>query len=520
MPTAPRPNKPPEFVTQAQRLVAAGRIREALTLLERVLAQHPDSPVALHAAATILVDLGASERAIALVDRLRSAAPNAAATHLLAARAEEVLRRYDDAAVSLERAHTLRPDNPAPAALRARLAERSNDLQTARRWVDTARAIDPDHPLTRLLDGKLAARGGEHARAGQLLFALSSDPAAMALFPPMMRAAVFNELGQTLDRAGSFADALAAFEASARERVHDPAWRNADAGVAIGRVGAARRVLSPGFLGACTAPGVGERCGVVFLVGVPRSGTTLTERVLGSHPRVVPTDEQTPLGVVITDLRTKHPGDYPGCLASLPDAEGARLRRLYRDESVRLLGDRAGQPGTIVLDKLPLNLVELPLIARVFGDARLIMALRDPRDVCLSNTMQLMAPNPSMKALSTLEGAAEFTASLLGLWCQARPHLRMAWTESRYEGLVRDPGRAAEELLAFCGLEWNDAVLDAGARSVGFIGTPSYEAVSEEINTRAIERWRHYKDHIGAERWSGIERTLAPALEALGYGPA
>lgn len=517
MSTPPGKPNPPAFVAEAQRLVEQGKAREALALLGRVLDRHPDAPAALYAAGTILVDLGVSDRAMEVADRLRRVAPDAPASHMLAARAEESGRRLDEAARSLERAHELRPTDPSAAALRARLAERCNDLATARQWTDKALTIDPTHPLARLLDAKVWMRQDSPETAAGVLRQLVGDPKAMRRLPPLMRAAAYHDLGHALDRLGDYVGAWAAFEQSSRERDNDPAWKAIDAERAFARVANARGVLTPGFLDACPKPDASAPVDTVFLVGLPRSGTTLTESIIEAHPRVVGTDELSPLAGVVADLRQRHADAYPGCLATIGDDEVARLRELYRNERARLLGERANAPGAVVLDKLPLNLVELPLIARVFPDAGLIVALRDPRDACLSNTMQFMGANPSMKALSEIEPAARFAAALLGLWLDARPHLGMKWVESRYRDLVDDTEKAARDLIAFCGLEWDPVVLDRGARSSRVIATPSYEAVTQRITDRAVGRWQNYAPVIGKSRWKAIEETLAPVLDALGY---
>ncbi|RMH23992.1 MAG: sulfotransferase family protein [Planctomycetota bacterium] len=516
-----RPNVgPPEYAVRARRLAAAGRPREALASLEPVLMRDPNARPALRVAAEILIALGNPAGAMPYLDRLRSLAPDAPGVHLLAAQAEELLHRFEDAARSLERAHTLLPNNANPPALRARLAERANDLETARRWVGIAAGIDPEHPLTRLLDAIIRARTGHPVAAADILRRLADDPDAMQTLPPMMRASVCGELGRVLDKLGRYADAWSAFQQSHAHREQDPAWAAADADAAFARVRAAASIVADGFLDTCPPPMHPAPGRVVFMIGVPRSGTTLTERTLAAHPRVVATDEQSPLGAVITAVRSAgQDRSYESVLRSLDDAACERLRGLYFDQAARILG-RLG-PDSIVLDKLPLNLLDLPLIARVFPDAPLIMSLRDPLDSCLSNAQQQMVPNPSMKALGRLDTGSRFIAELLSLWLAARDTLRMRWTESRYEDFVTDPESHVRRLTAFLGLDWHDAMLDRSARTRGpTIATPSYEAVSGDITTRAVGRWSRYRDAISADLAASVETTLRPVRQALGYHEA
>ncbi len=522
--TQRKPNRPdvgpPQYAVRARRLAAAGRPREALASLEPVLRRDPNARPALRVATEILITHGNPAGAMPYLDRLRTLAPNAPGVHLLAAQAEELLHRFEDAARSLERAHALLPDNANPPALRARLAERANDLSTARRWVDTAARIDPDHPLTRLLDATIRARHGDRDQAAEILFRLADDTPAMQALPPMMRASVCGELGRVLDKLNRYDEAWPAFERADTHRAEDPAWNAADADAAFARAEAASSVIASGFLGSCPAPTKELPGRVVFMIGVPRSGTTLTERTLAAHPRVVATDEQSPLGAVINAVRSSgQDRTYESMVRSLDDAGCERLRGLYFDQAARTLGQPG--PDSIVLDKLPLNLLDLPLIARVFPDAPVIMSLRDPLDSCLSNAQQQMVANPSMKALGRLDTGARFIAGLLSIWLAARTPLRMRWTESRYEDFVTDPESHARRLVAFLGLDWHDAMLDRSARAKGpTIATPSYEAVSGEITTRAVARWARYRDAIGDDLASSVETTLRPVRTALGYTEA
>lgn len=507
---------PPPYVIEARRLAVSGRPREALAVLDGVLRQNPKTPPALRVSAEILLAMGAVEPALQVLERFRGLAPNAAVGHLLSAQAQELARDHEAAAASLETAHRLRPELPDPPALRARLAERANDLDGARVWVDLALRADPNHPTARMMDGKLHARTGKHAEAVQTLRKLAADANAMARLAPAMRSAVHHEIGQALDKSGDYANAWEAFGHASRERANDPSWAQTDARQAFDRIERTRSMVRSQFLESCPAAGEASEPSprVVFLVGLPRSGTTLTERVLAGCPGVMPTDEQTPLGPVLIELRKRSPGGYHECLPDLTDEDFAALRTLYFEHARRLLGEIP--VDGVLLDKLPLNLIDLPLIARLFPASPLVMALREPLDACLSNAQQLMAPNPSMKALGELGTGSEYAAALLGMWCEARERLRMPWIESRYEDLVSDPDTATARLIAHCGLKAGEGGA-MPARSEAIIGTPSYEAVTAPINTRAVGRWAKYGDAIGDDLAGRVETTLADVRSRLGY---
>ncbi|MEM9372084.1 MAG: sulfotransferase, partial [Planctomycetota bacterium] len=435
---------------------------------------------------------------------------------LLAARCEEMLRDHEASAQSLETACRLDPGNADAAALRARLSERSNDLETARRWADRALQADPTHPLARLVDAKIVLRSGAAAVARDRLEKLTADKEPMARLTPAMRAAVYHELGNTLDRLDEYGPAWDAYTHSTRHRLQDPSWSRIDAREAFGRIRDSRQLIREGFLETCPRPAGAASPRVVFLVGLPRSGTTLTERLLSEAGDLRPTDERTPLAPLLSEIR-RGTGTYADALRTLSDADCRLMRARYFEEAGSILGG-LGERET-VLDKLPLNLIDLPLIARVFGDAPVLMCLRDPLDACLSNAQQHMAPNASMKALATIETGARFAAELLELWCDARETLRMPWMESRYEELITDATARVRSLLSHCGVEPRASGTGASTpQPERASGTPSYEAVSGPINNRAVGRWQRYGPHIDPVVRTAAESTLRPLRERLGYG--
>ncbi|MDA0700698.1 MAG: sulfotransferase, partial [bacterium] len=252
----------------------------------------------------------------------------------------------------------------------------------------------------------------------------------------------------------------------------------------------------------------------VFLVGFPRSGTTLTEQILAAHPRLLTTDEEP----FLPDLTREWPAlagvAYPHGLASLSDDAVAQLRDRYRAALAERFG--AGAEGRRVVDKLPLNILHLGLIRRLFPTAPVIVALRDPRDVVLSCFMQQFAPNASMVQFFDLARSARFYAAVMGLWLGWRDGLAPAALESRYEDVVQDVEGAARRLIAHVGEPWTDAVLGYAAAARGrAITTPSYRDVGEPIHGRARGRWRRYEKQLAP-----VLGILDPYARALGYPPA
>lgn len=253
---------------------------------------------------------------------------------------------------------------------------------------------------------------------------------------------------------------------------------------------------------------------IVFLVGFPRSGTTLTEQILGSHPDFITTGELPVLSRLSMDVESiiGRPFVYPDDIGSLDRKEILLLRAAYWHQMEEGLGGVSFK-DKYILDKLPLNIIRLGLIARIFPEARILVALRDPRDVCVSCYMQAFSMNPAMAQFLSIEDTAEFYAAAMGLWLHYREVLNVEVLETRYEDIVEDLEGAAKRILAFVGVEWRTEVLEfyESARKK-HIHTPSYQGVTQPIYRKSIGRWKQYEEQI-----SPVIPVLEPFLRKFGY---
>jgi hypothetical protein len=166
-----------------------------------------------------------------------------------------------------------------------------------------------------------------------------------------------------------------------------------------------------------------------------------------------------------------------------------------------------------LVDKNPALNVLIPAAARIFPEAKFLIALRDPRDVCLSCFMQPLSPNPVSSAYLSLEGTVTQYLSVMGFWRTLLPRLRNPFLEVRYEELVDDLPGVARRTLEFLGIAWDDRVLrfDEHARSKP-LRSPSYAEVSKPVTKRAVGRWQHYRRHI-----EPYMARLEPMMKTLGY---
>jgi hypothetical protein len=254
--------------------------------------------------------------------------------------------------------------------------------------------------------------------------------------------------------------------------------------------------------------------GLALLTGHPRSGTTLLEQVLDSHPNAISADELQ----IIPELVYVPIVRNAGGSRSVPDAldqatcEDLNLfRRTYWGAMESTLREKIG--NRLLLDKNPEMTMLLPLVARVFPEMKILFALRDPRDVVVSCFMQRLPLNAVSVHYLTLEETAKKYAATMRAWLRIRPMLRNPWIEVRYEDTVGDLERQARAVLEFLGLPWDDAVLEYHRRAQKkHVHSPTYEAVTKPVYTSSIQRWRNYAAQL--EPYLPI---LQPFVEAFGY---
>lgn len=234
----------------------------------------------------------------------------------------------------------------------------------------------------------------------------------------------------------------------------------------------------------------------VFLVGFPRSGTTLLERIISTHPDIFPSSEENIVPRVIDKLNeiSSNRLVYPRNLNDVTKGQITQLRQEYWNQVHKRC--RAIPEGQLFLDKAPLNLIELCFINRIFPEAKIIMVLRDPRDVCLSCFMQQFAGNDAMANFYDLDTTAKFYDATMRLYSHYKESLNLNVHTVRYEDVVADIETELRKLLDFVGLEWDEKVLSYSQNRKYKIKTPSYHDTCKPLFTSAIERWRRYDEHI------------------------
>jgi hypothetical protein len=248
----------------------------------------------------------------------------------------------------------------------------------------------------------------------------------------------------------------------------------------------------------------------VFIVGFPRSGTTLLEQMLDAHPDLQSMDENPFFNRLADKLRNHHPGILSN-LDLLQQRDCDELRKRYLIMVSETIQRRWSAQ---LVDKNPLNMMWVPLITRLFPEAKFILALRHPCDVILSCYMQNFRSSILGAACASLERLAAAYVQAMECWLEDERIFRPQVLVSRYEELVTDFPEQTRRIADFLQLEDATPMLqfDQRARDKGYIATPSYSQVIEPVNRKGLNRWTRYR-----REFEPVLPILEPMLRHWGY---
>lgn len=385
-----------------------------------------------------------------------------------------------------------------------------------------ASALVPQAPMLEVFHASLEADSKRYDAARDRLEPLLEKLAASAAQPgpnfvEQMRALFrgLKESARVLDALGEYDAVFPQLEAAASLAPLLPEYQRLDAQLLPRTIAANAAGFAPRPRGAAANPGAQERQ-PVFVLGFFRSGTTLVQQVLRSHPGVFLSDEVGLLHSALQELHRMQPGtdSVPAKLARLDADALARLRAAYWRAAREHHGPES-ERGLFV-DKFTLNTVDLPLIDAIFPDARILFVMRDPRDVCLSCVMQLMVPGAATLHLLRLEDTAKLYAQVMRFWQQIRGQLTTPWRLLRYEDAVNDFEGTFRPIFDFIGLEWRDDVVNFHRQAAGrYVASPSRNQVAQPLFKSSLERWHRYENELAP-----VIPILAPLIEDFGYPAA
>lgn len=518
-----RSNYPEAHNNLGTVLYKQGRFEEAIAHYRRALDLKFDYPEAHNNLGSVLKDLGQLDEAVAHCRKALALNPNYAEAYVNLGNAlQDQTEHLDEAVTCYLTALTLKPDTAEAyynlgTALQTQ--GRTNEAMASYR-----RALDlqPDYAAAYYNIGYMLSELGRLTEAGDYMEkAIQLSPRDPTFYLGLANSrkftaedphlAIMQELAQDIERL-SVKEKIDLHFALGKVltdiKLYDQSFQHLLQGNALKRLGIAydenaalgifqriRAVFTPelmrrnGGLGdPTTAP--------VFVLGMPRSGTTLVEQILASHKKVFGAGELKDLGKIISRLSDRAHIPFPEIASSMSADDLLGIAKDYLD-AIRAIAPRA----TLITDKMPLNFYFIGLIHLALPHARIVHVRRDPMDNCLSCFSTLFsAGHPFTYDLGEMGRFYHAYQGLMQHWRDVLPSGVML--DVHYEEVVADIEGQAQRLVKFCGLEWDDSCLDF-YKTQRLVRTASVVQVRQPI----------YKSSVG--RWYAYEQFLAPLKDAL-----
>jgi len=414
------------------------------------------------------------------------------------------LRRNQEAREQYQLILALQPSHMDAAANLAFLLERANRLADAERLADHVLQADANHFMAQLTKATLERRQGIPAQAQARL-----ERELRRKHSPINQSILLNQLGQCLLDQQKCPQAFESFALSnSLMREQHPLGRPIDQGsYGLSTIAHLQDWLKrnpPTHWS--VSPVDTDTQTPVFLLGFPRSGTTLLDQALSAHPDIEVLEEFEFFDEV---RRNWVDGDALQSLAHMSPENLQAARQQYR----QALMVRRRTNKDCVVDKLPLNLLYLFLIHRLFPDALILFIVRDPRDACLSCYFQSFDLQGAMPYFLDLQDTANYYHAAMSLAKSSLDVIKNPVHFQRYEHLVSEFEPAMRAMLGFLGLPWNDEVLHYRQKAKNrVIDTPSYQQVTRPLYTDSIGRWRQFSAQM-----EPLKARLSPWVEYFDY---
>lgn len=510
------PQDPRTWSDLGRVLVLARKIRDAVICFEQAVALAPDYADGWHNLGLALKQAGQPERAFEAVKQALLIDPTRADSYIALGNLLVEHEQLDEALICFERAVA---HDPQPSRAQARLAQelsQRGDVERAQSLLQRSIALDPNDvdnwvDLGRTLEDRgqaeaalscyrtvLRKQPGHAFVLGQYLALVKGDEGLEWLEQVEQvldrpgdskegKALIGYGLAKFYDRRGSYKEAAhaAARANAARRSVTGPLNRE---GLRT-RIDAIMATYTPEFFSERRHMGLGTDQ-PVFIVGLPRSGTTLTEQILASHPFMHGAGELPDLARLARQVVAEHDAAPWQAAAQVEDEMASR--RLAQDY-LRALQRHAPPDCPRISDKQPLNFFHLAFAALLFPNARVIHCRRDARDHALSIWMENF--NPDQRYATDFDDLAFFISQKRGLMAHWSTALPLKILDVQYEDVVADLEGQARRLIAFLGAPWDERCLNFHQQERA-VQTPSRWQVRQPIYSNSVGRWRTYVPYL------------------------
>ena len=501
------PNYVDAYNNIAVTLEKQGKLEEALKTYKKAIAIKPDYADAHYNMATTLEKQGKLEDAVTSYNKAISIKPDYADAYFNMASTLEVQGKLEEAIDAYKKTLEIKPDYSEAWSNGARALEGWNKLEQLDHWLKKAsKACKILPPELQFQQAKLLWRNKEYEKTTHIIKGINFE-----LITDNLKKECLNVEAKCFEALKDIDKAYKSFdEMNSLAKKSDVYARCNPASYLEEKRNQLEKLKSrpvPIFPDYITPP---PNSDPAFLIGFPRSGTTLLDTILRSHSRIEVVEEKPTTKAAQTFIYKNNHADIVNRL--LPRALLSGARKAYRAELNKHQNEV--NYNSICIDKLPLNLVKAPLINHLYPRAKFILALRHPMDTILSCWMQNFALNPAMAVMTDLDQTVD-------LYCLGMETFKKSWTDYnlsvhliRYEDLLENLAEETTALLRFLDLDWEPQMKNYKDTAIkrGKINTPSYSQVVQPIYKNAKYRWVKYEKYLNK-----YLEQVTPWITEFGY---
>ncbi len=476
------------MLRRAQNALAANKLMQAQTLGEQLILKNPRSVSTLNLLGRIAFARALYDEAAEHLEKSIAISPRDVNAHLILGEVRTFQGRYEEAVARYDKVLRLRPGEPTAIVGKADAWEKSGQHDKARRLLAPHFAANKETATMGLIQARLDLHEHNHQAVVDIV---NRHLAA----PDHSLRHLLSVQGKALEKLGRFDEAFDAYR-RANEAVQVPfdqdEWLQHTRDL-IDNFSAERLKTLPRASHGSKVP--------VFIVGMPRSGSTLVETILDTHPEAHGIGEFAAMHEIVNDitLTIGSFSPYPVCIADLDQHDVDALAQTYLAKAT------AGNPeARRIADKYLTSFRHLGLIELLFPDACVIHCLRDPLDTCISCYSQTL-PLAAFPFVTDLRRLGAVYADYMRLMDHWKSVLTIPIMEVQYERLVADQEKVSREIIDFCGLEWDPACLRYYDRG-RVVQTASYDQVTRPIYSSSVGRSKSFAGHLG------------PLIDALANG--
>ena len=464
-----------------------GKLKEAELSIRKAIELKPKYAAAYSNLGIILKDLGKLKEAQLSTRKAIELNPKYAEAYSNLGNILKDLGKSKEAQLSIRKAIELKPDFADAYLNLLSLLEAINDLESLQECLNQSINLKSIANEWILFSARLSFRNKEYKKAKLLIDQISSTWVDKS--SEIIRLTYWSFRGFIEEKARNYDLAFSCFEKSQLNK----SYKNIKKYLYLNYINDYKQNAKYKFENIKQIHDEINDYNLSFLIGFPRSGTTLLDTILRSHPDIEVVEEQPVVSYIEKLIQER----LKIKLTSINKISNKDLE-ILRQQYYQLLTRDIGKDKNLIIDKLPLNTVSLPLINRLFPHAKIIFTHRHPYDTVLSCFQQLFAPNEGMVNLTSLKSSSQIYDQVMDAWDIYKKNLTFNYITSKYEDLIYNFDNHVLKILNFLEIEWHENVQNfrRTAFNRGQINTPSSSQVVQPLYKSSINKWKNYEKYF------------------------